>query len=75
MACSDQPGVQPIPNALTQCLQTLTAPDVLILSKPETFDSQGDISGYLKAQRYALVQTLPAFTIWRRSGQSVPLKR
>jgi len=70
LACSDLPGVQPIPNASTQCLLTLTAPDVVILSKPETFDSQGDIAGYLQAQRFAVVQSLPAFTIWRRSGQS-----
>ena len=70
LACSDLPGVQSIPNASTQCLLTLTAPDVVILSKPETFDSQGDIAGYLKAQRFAVVQSLPAFTIWRRSGQS-----
>jgi hypothetical protein len=75
LACSDLPGVQPIPNASTQCLLTLSAPDVVILSKPETFDSQGDIAGYLKAQRFAVVQSLPAFTIWRPSGQSDPLRR
>ena len=74
LACSDLPGVQPIPNASAQCLLALTAPDLVILSKPETFDSQGDITGYLKAQHFAVVQSLPAFTIWRRSDPAQTLK-
>ena len=68
LACNDLPGVQPIANASLQCLQALSAPDLVILSKPDTFDTQGDIAGYLKAQHFVVVQSLPAFTIWRRSG-------
>ena len=75
LACSDLPGAQAIANAPTPCLLTLTAPDVVILSKPETFDSKGDIAGYLTAQRFTVVQSLPAFTIWRRAGEAQTLKQ
>jgi hypothetical protein len=64
--CRDVPGVLQIANASTQCLSTLGAPEVVILSKPETFDIKGDIVGYLKAHRFEVVQSLPAFTVWRR---------
>ena len=73
--CSDLPGVQAIANASTACLLTLTTPEVVILSKPDTFDTNGDITSYLKAQHFLVVQTLPAFTIWRRSGHAQPLKQ
>jgi hypothetical protein len=73
--CSDLPGAQAVANAPTACLRTLTAPDVVILSKPDTFDITGDIAGYLKAQHFAVVKTLPAFTIWRRSGDAPTLKQ
>ena len=69
LACDDLPGVQPIANASLECLRTLSPPDVIILSKPETFDSRGEIGRYLKAGRFARVQNLPAFTIWRPSGR------
>jgi hypothetical protein len=75
LACTDLPGVQPIANASMPCLLTLAAPDVVILSKPETFDNKGDIAAYLKAQHFAVVQSLPAFTIWRRSDQGDAAKK
>jgi hypothetical protein len=75
LACSDLPGVQPVANALLPCLQALSAPDVVILSKPETFDSKGDIAGYLKAGQFSAAQSLPAFTIWRRSEPPQALSR
>jgi hypothetical protein len=74
LACRDLLGAQPIPNASTLCLLALSAPDLVILSKPETFDRQGHIARYLKAQRFEVVQSLPAFTIWRPSAQSDVLK-
>jgi hypothetical protein len=74
LACSDLPGVQPVANASLPCLRTLSGPDVVILSKPETFDTQGDIAGYLKDRQFAVVQSLPAFTVWRRAVQPQALK-
>jgi hypothetical protein len=69
-ACLDGPGVVSIPNAPAACLGTLRPPDVVILSKPETFDAKGHIGDYLKAHGFAVVQRLPAFTVWRPSGSA-----
>lgn len=66
--CSDRPGVQAVANASLQCLLGLSVPDVVILSKPETFDIHADIAGYLTARPFTLVQRLPAFTVWRRAA-------
>ena len=75
LACNDLPGVQPVANASMPCLHSLTVPDVVILSKPETFDSQGNIAGYLRASSFAKVLELPAFTIWRPSGYRKPAEK
>ena len=72
LACSDLPGVQPIANASMPCLLTLTAPDLVILSKAETFDIAGDVTQYLRDGKFAKAQELPAFTIWRPSGRATP---
>jgi hypothetical protein len=66
--CPSAPGVVSMANASAQCLSTLKPPDLVILSKPETFDTQGDIANYLQTHRFQVVQTLPAFTVWRRSA-------
>jgi hypothetical protein len=68
--CGDKAGVLAIANASTPCLNALPQPDVVILSKPETFDIKQDIASYLQAHQFAATQRLPAFTIWRRSTQS-----
>lgn len=75
LACKDLPGVQPIANASMGCLQMLTAPDLVILSKPETFDIRGDIARYLNAEHFVAIQSLPAFTLWRRAGNSEAVKK
>lgn len=66
--CGDRPGVLSIVNASKQCLNSLPRPDLVILSKPETFDTNQDITGYLGEQRFVTTQRVPAFTIWQRSG-------
>jgi hypothetical protein len=68
MVCTDVPGVQAVPNASLACLRALSLPDLVILSKPETFDIQGDIGRYLQAGGYVRVQELPAFSVWKRPG-------
>jgi hypothetical protein len=72
MVCADLPGIQSVPNATRDCLDKLSAPDLVILSKPETFDSRGDIAGYLKAGRFRVVQQMPAFAVWQRAGSDPP---
>lgn len=44
-----------------------TPPKVVILSKPDVYDGSGKAQAYLRENKYHVVQTLPAFTIWRRS--------
>ena len=65
--CADRPGVLAIANSSIECLLSLRKPDVVILSKPETFDTKQAIAVYLKAKQFETTQALPAFTIWRRS--------
>ena len=72
VACTDRPGVQSIANASQQCLRTLSPPDVVMASKPETFDSRGDIAAYLQAANFTPTQQLSAFTVWRRAGLELP---
>ena len=74
LRCSDSAGVEPVANAKAACLARMTPPDVVILSKPETFDVHGDIAAYLRAQQFVPVQALPAFTIWRRQVQPLATK-
>lgn len=70
LQCGNRPGVQAVANTPLPCLLTLSVPDVVILSKPETFDTNADLAGYLKAGQFTLVQSLPAFTIWHRAGRA-----
>ena len=72
LACTDVPGVQSIANASQDCLRTLSAPDIVIASKPETFDSGGDIARYLKTGNFTPVQELAAFTVWQRAPPVTP---
>jgi len=66
-SCIDRAGIQSIYKASAECLEKLAAPDVIILSKPETFDNNGVIAAFLKNRDFIRVQTLPAFTVWRPS--------
>lgn len=48
-------------------LRAAPPPDLVILSKPDVYDSTGMIRAYLREARFEMVQTLPAFTIWRNT--------
>lgn len=65
--CIDRSGVQAVSGASANCLDQLAPPDMVILSKPDTFDRDGVISSYLKARNYVAVRELPAFTILQPS--------
>ena len=70
VACNDFPGIQSISNASGECLATLLPPDMVILSKPESFDTSGGITAYLQSKHFAKVRELPAFAIWRATGEA-----
>lgn len=71
LPCSDRPGVQVVINASSACLAAMSSPDLVFLSKPETFDTRGELGAFLKAGAYTVQQELPAFTVWRRTGANV----
>lgn len=47
-------------------LLTRPAPGLVLLSKPDAWDPQGAVQKYLLNNKYRIVETLPAFTAWRR---------
>ena len=73
--CTDQPGVQATSNLSAACLQTLSPPDIVIFSRPETFDLSGDMRRYLQAGQYAKVQDMPAIAIWRATPKAAPARQ
>jgi hypothetical protein len=40
------------------------APDVIVLSRPETFDATGSASDFCRQSRFQLSEQLPAFQVW-----------
>jgi hypothetical protein len=71
-SCADLPGVQATSNLSAECMRSLSAPDLVVFARPETFDKGGDIGRYLQAGRYAKVQQLPAIDIWRLAAAAKP---
>lgn len=45
-----------------------SVPDLVVLSKPDLYDSAGEISAFLREHRFQDVRDLPAFTIWRKAA-------
>jgi len=41
-------------------------PGTVITSKPDIYDSQGVLAGYLKENGYQPITNLMAFTLWKR---------
>ena len=70
--CTDLPGIQATSNLSAACLQSLSPPDIVIFSRPETFDLSGDMRRYLQAGNYVMVQQMPAIAIWRPASAPTP---
>ena len=71
-SCTDLPGVQATSNLSADCMRTLSPPDIVVFSRPETFDKSGDIGRYLQAGGYAKVRKLPAIDIWSLGAAPAP---
>jgi MFS family permease len=71
-SCTDLPGVQATSNLSAACMQTMSPPDTVVFSRPETFDKSGDIGRYLQARNYVKVQEMPAIAIWRSAATAAP---
>lgn len=53
-------------------LQEARPPDIVITSKPDIYDGTGMLQEYLRANPFHISTNLTAFTIWERSGESLP---
>ncbi len=56
--------VRPSPADLAQ----LPAPGLVVVSKPDIYDPNGELGSFLREHSFAPVRILPAFKIWRRLG-------
>ena len=74
-SCHDLPGVQATSNLSADCLGTLSRPDLVIFSRPETFDKHGDLAAYLKEGGYVKVDELPVIDIWRPAAPADATER
>ena len=71
-SCTDLPGVQATSNLSADCLRTLSPPDIVIFSRPETFDQRGDLGRYLQESHYVKTQDMPAIAVWQPLGSEAP---
>lgn len=55
----------PISNPSAESIARLKKPDVVVVSKPDLFDSAGTLADYLARNHYRVSAEFPAFTIWR----------
>ena len=47
------------------CLDALPRPQLVVFSKPDTYDRGGALAAYLAAGGFHVARSFPAFTIWR----------
>jgi hypothetical protein len=55
----------PIINPSAESIARLKKPGVIIVSKPDIFDSAGALADYLARNHYRAAAKFPAFTIWQ----------
>jgi hypothetical protein len=53
------------PNA--EKIASLPTPDLVVVSRPDTYDAHGAVANFLKANNFVPISTFQAFTIWRRT--------
>ncbi len=50
-------------------LSALPTPDVVVMSKPDLFDADGSVAGFIRTGPYARSAEFPAFTVWQRAAK------
>ncbi|HEY3930863.1 MAG TPA: hypothetical protein VGM58_00670, partial [Verrucomicrobiae bacterium] len=53
-------------NPQPALLEGLPKPDLIIASKPDLFDPNGQVERYIQTNHYKLEQTFIAFKIWKK---------
>jgi MFS family permease len=66
---ADQPRIALVINATKESLQTQPEPDLIVASRPESYDNTGAVAVYVKERDYRLVETRPPFVFWARRGR------
>ena len=51
-------------NPTPETLRELPRPQTIVASKPDVYDSEGALSGFLREQHFTAVKTLQAFVVW-----------
>ena len=57
-------------NIAKACVSNADGPDLLILSKPETFDANNALRNWVSKHRYVLTESFSSFWIYRRIDPS-----
>jgi len=59
---------RPMVNCDRSNLDRAPKPDLVIASKPDLYDANGELAEYLARNHYFVAGALPAFLLWRRHG-------
>jgi hypothetical protein len=59
-------GVFVVVNPTRESLDSLPSPQVIIASKPDIYDRQRALAGYVRTRGFRRVGELPAFTLWEK---------
>jgi len=73
--CTDLPGIQATANLPADCMQRLSEPDIVVLSRPEAFDKSGALAAYMQARNFVKIRELPAMDIWLAAGAALPARK
>jgi hypothetical protein len=63
---ADHPRIALVINATKESLQAQPEPDLIVASRPESYDNTGAVADYVQKRDYRLVETRPPFTFWIR---------
>ncbi len=65
-----EPVAYYVSNQRPHCLESLPEPDLIVLSKPNTFDRRGSITRSIAEFEFEQTAELPAFSVWRATSTS-----
>src|SRR5579859_2030972 len=72
----EAPGTQNtallVVNSSEKFLQSLPRPDLVLVSKPDSYDCSGAVTNYLVRTGFHRTRALSAFTVWQAPRQEIP---
>ncbi|MBN1460089.1 MAG: hypothetical protein JXA57_11155 [Armatimonadetes bacterium] len=61
-----------VSNLRAESLRSLPYPDLIVVSKPDAYDTSGTLRAWLAHEGFAPFEERPAFSFWRASATSQP---